>query len=85
MMVTADTAPRMDPNYEPISRCFQENPERITDAYARTYSKLPHRDMGPEARYLGKEVPAVDRGLQDPIPAVDHELIDAGDTTALKR
>ncbi len=84
MMVTADMATRMDPIYEPISRCFHENPDQLTDAYARAFSKLPHRDVGPEARYLGKELPAEDVILQDPIPAVDHDLIDAGDTAALK-
>jgi catalase-peroxidase len=77
-------AMRMDPIYEPISRHFHENPEEFADAFARTWFKLTHRDMGPRARYLGADVPAEELLWQDPVPAVDHKLIDATDITALK-
>jgi catalase-peroxidase len=84
MMTTADMAMRMDPIYEPISRRFHENPEEFADAFARAWFKLTHRDMGPRSRYLGAEVPAEELIWQDPVPAVDHELIDAQDIAALK-
>jgi catalase-peroxidase len=84
MMTTADLALRMDPIYEPISRRFLENPEEFADAFARAWFKLTHRDMGPRSRYLGPEVPAEDLIWQDPIPAVDHELVDARDVAELK-
>ncbi len=84
MMTTADMAMRMDPIYEPISRRFHENPDEFADAFARAWFKLTHRDMGPRARYLGKEVPAEDLIWQDPVPAVTHTLIDDGDIAALK-
>jgi catalase-peroxidase len=85
MMTTADMALRMDPIYEPISRRFHENPEEFADAYARAWFKLLHRDMGPVARYLGPEVPTEELIWQDPVPAVDHELIDDADVAALKQ
>jgi catalase-peroxidase len=84
MMTTADMAMRTDPAYEKISRHFKENPQEFADAFARAWFKLTHRDMGPKARYLGPLVPAEDLIWQDPIPAVDHELIDASDIAALK-
>ncbi len=84
MMTTADMAMRMDPIYEPISRRFHENPEEFADAFARAWFKLTHRDMGPRSRYLGPEVPAEELIWQDPIPAVNHELIDEQDIAALK-
>ena len=84
MMTTADMSLKMDPIYEPISRHFLENPDEFADAYARAWFKLTHRDMGPKARYLGTEVPAEDLIWQDPIPAVDHPLVDAADIAALK-
>ncbi len=84
MMTTADMALRMDPIYEPISRHFHEHPEELADAFARAWFKLTHRDMGPRARYLGSEVPSEELIWQDPIPSVDHELINAQDITALK-
>ena len=84
IMTTADMAMRMDPAYEKISRHFHANPEEFADAFARAWFKLTHRDMGPKARYLGPEVPAEDLIWQDPIPAVDHELIDAQDIADLK-
>ena len=84
MMTTADMAMRMDPIYEPISRRFHENPDEFADAFARAWFKLTHRDMGPRTRYLGAEVPEEELIWQDPIPAVDHELIDAQDTAGLK-
>ncbi len=83
-MLTTDLSLRMDPAYEKISRRFFENPDQFADAFARAWFKLTHRDMGPRARYLGKEVPAEELIWQDPIPAVDHPLIDAGDIAALK-
>jgi catalase-peroxidase len=84
MMTTADMAMRMDPIYEPISRRFHENPEEFADAFARAWFKLTHRDMGPRSRYLGPEVPAEELIWQDPLPAVDSELIDAEDIAELK-
>jgi catalase-peroxidase len=84
MMSTADMAMRMDPIYEPISRRFHKNPEAFADAFARAWFKLTHRDMGPRSRYLGSEVPAEELIWQDPVPAVDHDLIDAQDIAALK-
>ena len=84
MMSTADMAMRMDPIYEPISRRFHENPEELADAFARAWFKLTHRDMGPRSRYLGAEVPAEELIWQDPVPAVDHDLIDAADIAELK-
>ena len=85
MMTTADLALRMDPIYEPISRRFHQHPEMFADAFARAWFKLTHRDMGPKIRYLGPDVPAQALLWQDPIPPVDHALIDAQDTLALKR
>jgi catalase-peroxidase len=83
-MLTTDLALRFDPAYEKISRRFLEHPEQFADAFARAWFKLTHRDMGPRARYLGAEVPAEELLWQDPIPKVDHELIDAQDVAALK-
>ncbi|SDY27906.1 catalase-peroxidase [Lysobacter sp. yr284] len=83
-MLTTDLSLRFDPAYEKISRRFFENPDQFADAFARAWFKLTHRDMGPRVRYLGKEVPAEELIWQDPIPAVDHALIDAGDIAALK-
>jgi len=84
MMTTADLSLRYDPIYEPIARRFYENPDEFADAFARAWFKLTHRDMGPRSRYLGPEVPAEELIWQDPIPAVDHELIDEADIAALK-
>ena len=84
MMTTADMAMRMDPVYEKISRHFMVNPAEFADAYARAWYKLTHRDMGPRARYLGKLVPSDVLIWQDPIPAVDHELVNEQDITGLK-
>ncbi|MBU1565798.1 MAG: catalase/peroxidase HPI [Proteobacteria bacterium] len=84
MMTTADLSLRFDPIYEPIARRYLANPEEFADAFARAWFKLTHRDMGPRARYLGPEVPAEELIWQDPIPAVDHELIDDSDIAALK-
>ena len=84
MMTTADMSLRYDPGFEPIARRFQQDPEAFADAFARAWFKLTHRDMGPRARYLGPEVPEEDLLWQDPIPAVDHALIDAQDITDLK-
>lgn len=84
MMTTADMALRMDPIYEPIARRFHENPDQFADAFARAWFKLTHRDMGPRSRYLGPEVPDEDLIWQDPVPAVDHELIDEHDIATLK-
>jgi catalase-peroxidase len=83
-MLTTDLALRFDPAYEKISRRFMENPDQFANAFARAWFKLTHRDMGPRARYLGPEVPAEELIWQDPVPAVDHELIDAPDIAALK-
>ncbi len=76
IMTTADMAMRMDPVYEKIARRFHQNPDEFADAFARAWFKLTHRDMGPKSRYLGPEVPKEDLIWQDPIPAVDHPLID---------
>ena len=84
MMTTADLSLRFDPIYEKISRRFHQNPEEFADAFARAWFKLTHRDMGPRARYLGPEVPAEELIWQDPVPAVDHELVDARDIDELK-
>ncbi len=83
-MLTTDLALRFDPVYEKISRRFYENPNQLADAFARAWFKLTHRDMGPRARYLGPEVPAEELIWQDPIPAVNHKLIDAQDIVSLK-
>ena len=83
-MLTTDLSLRFDPVYEKISRHFLENPAEFQDAYARAWFKLTHRDMGPRTRYLGPEVPDEDLIWQDPIPAVDHELIDETDIALLK-
>jgi len=83
-MLTTDLALRFDPAYEKISRRFLQNPEQFADAFARAWFKLTHRDMGPRARYLGPEVPQEELVWQDPIPAVDHPLIDANDVALLK-
>jgi catalase-peroxidase len=84
-MLTSDLALRMDPAYEKISRRFFENPDQFADAFARAWFKLTHRDMGPRARYLGPEVPAEELVWQDPVPAVDHALVDAQDVAALSK
>ncbi len=78
-MLTTDLALRFDPIYEPISRRFQDHPDQFADAFARAWFKLTHRDMGPIVRYLGPEVPAETLIWQDPLPAVDHELVTADD------
>ncbi|PKN19365.1 MAG: catalase/peroxidase HPI [Deltaproteobacteria bacterium HGW-Deltaproteobacteria-6] len=83
-MLTTDLALRFDPVYEKISRRFYENPDQLADAFARAWFKLTHRDMGPRARYLGPEVPKEELIWQDPIPAVNHRLIDAEDIASLK-
>jgi len=83
-MLTTDLALRFDPVYEKISRRFFENPDQLADAFARAWFKLTHRDMGPRARYLGPEVPGEELIWQDPIPAVNHELIDEKDIVSLK-
>jgi catalase-peroxidase len=83
-MLTTDLALRFDPEYEKISRRFMANPDQFADAFARAWFKLTHRDMGPRARYLGPEVPAEELIWQDPIPAVNHPLVDAQDIAALK-
>ncbi|MGH9129960.1 MAG: catalase/peroxidase HPI [Acidimicrobiales bacterium] len=85
MMLTTDLALRLDPTYEPISRHYYENPDELADAFARAWFKLTHRDMGPVARYLGPEVPQEQLIWQDPVPAVDHELVDESDVATLKR
>jgi catalase-peroxidase len=84
-MLTTDLALRFDPAYEKISRRFYEHPEEFADAFARAWFKLTHRDMGPRARYLGPEVPKEELIWQDPVPAVDHPLVDATDVDALKK
>ena len=84
MMTTADMAMRMDPAYEKVSRDFMANPQKFADAFARAWFKLTHRDMGPRVRYLGKLVPQEVLIWQDPVPAVDHPLVDANDVAALK-
>ncbi|MGS1078581.1 catalase/peroxidase HPI [Pseudoxanthomonas beigongshangi] len=84
-MLTTDLSLRFDPAYEKISRRFMEHPDQFADAFARAWFKLTHRDMGPRARYLGPEVPSEELIWQDPVPAVNHPLIDAADITALKK
>src|SRR6202022_905011 len=83
-LLTTDLSLRLDPAYEKISRRFFENPAQFADAFARAWFKLTHRDMGPRARYLGPEVPAEELIWQDPIPAVNHKLIDGKDIASLK-
>ncbi|MGS2763660.1 catalase/peroxidase HPI [Sinomicrobium sp. M5D2P9] len=83
-MLTTDLSLRFDPEYEKISRRFHQNPDEFADAFARAWYKLTHRDMGPKERYLGPEVPEEELIWQDPIPDVDHELIDEQDIAALK-
>jgi catalase-peroxidase len=83
-MLTTDISLKVDPIYEKISRRFYENPDEFADAFARAWFKLIHRDMGPRSRYLGPNVPAEELIWQDPVPAVDHELIDAADIANLK-
>jgi catalase-peroxidase len=84
IMLTTDLALRFDPAYEKISRRFFENPDAFADAFARAWFKLTHRDMGPKARYMGAEVPAEELIWQDPIPALDHNLVNEDDVTVLK-
>jgi catalase-peroxidase len=84
IMTTADLSLRMDPIYAPIAKRFHENPEAFAEAFARAWFKLTHRDMGPRSCYLGAEVPAEELIWQDPVPAVDHELVDEQDIAALK-
>ncbi len=84
-MLVTDMSLRMDPAYEKISRHFLENPEEFKEAYQKAWFKLTHRDMGPKSRYLGSEVPKEDLVWQDPVPAVDHELIDEKDVASLKK
>jgi catalase-peroxidase len=84
MMTTADLSLRFDPIYEPIARRFHEDPQAFADAFARAWFKLTHRDMGPRSRYRGPEVPKEVLVWQDPVPAVDHELVGAQDVAALK-
>jgi catalase-peroxidase len=84
MMTTADLSLRFDPIYEPIARRYLKNPEKFADAFARAWFKLTHRDMGPRARYLGPEVPAEELIWQDPVPVVNHKLIDEQDIASLK-
>ncbi len=85
MMTTADLSLRFDPAYEKIARRFHQDPQAFADAFARAWFKLTHRDMGPRARYLGTLVPKEELIWQDPVPAVDHALVDAGDVAALKQ
>ncbi len=85
MMTTADMSMREDPEYRKISEHFHQHPDEFADAFARAWFKLTHRDMGPKSRYLGSEVPAEDLIWQDPVPAVDHALIDGNDIAALKK
>jgi catalase-peroxidase len=84
-MLTTDLSLKVDPVYGPISKRFHENPQEFADAFAKAWYKLTHRDMGPSSRYLGSEVPAEPQIWQDPVPAVDHPLIDAHDAAELKR
>jgi catalase-peroxidase len=84
MMTTADMAMKMDPEYRKISERFHKNPDQFADAFARAWFKLTHRDMGPKVRYLGTDVPAEELIWQDPVPAVTHKMVDAGDIAALK-
>src|SRR5215213_5953287 len=83
-MLTTDLALKADPIYEKISRRFLERPDEFANAFARAWFKLTHRDMGPRARYLGPEVPKEELIWQDPIPALNHEVIDAKDIAELK-
>ncbi len=83
-MLTTDIALKVDPTYAPISKRFHEHPEQFAEAFAKAWFKLTHRDMGPVSRYLGPEVPAEPLIWQDPVPAVDHELVDEADVAALK-
>ncbi len=85
MMLTTDLSLKMDPEFAKISKRFHENPDELADAFARAWFKLIHRDMGPKSRYLGPEVPEEDLIWQDPVPTVDHELIDGKDIAALKK
>ena len=85
MMATTDLALKEDPVYEPIARRFHENPDELADAFAKAWFKLTHRDMGPRVRYLGPEVPEEEFNWQDPIPGVDHALVDENDIAGLKR
>ena len=85
MMLTTDIALKVDPSYAAISKRFHQNPEELEDAFARAWFKLVHRDMGPKSRYLGPEVPEEDLIWQDPVPAVDHELVDENDVAQLKK
>ena len=84
-MTTADLSLRFDPIYEPISRRFHKDPKAFADAFARAWFKLTHRDMGPKNRYLGPEVPKENLIWQDPIPAVNHKLINKKDVAGLKK
>ncbi len=84
MMTTADMSLKLDPVYGPISRRFLDNPEEFEDAFARAWFKLTHRDLGPRSRYLGPEVPQEELIWQDPVPAIDHELVDDNDIAGLK-
>jgi len=84
MMTTADLSLRFDPIYEPIARRYLQNPDEFADAFARAWFKLTHHDMGPRSRYLGPEVPQEELIWQDPVPPIDHELIDAKDIASLK-
>src|SRR5678816_3143013 len=84
MMFTTDLSLKLDPIYAPISKRFHENPAEFADAFARAWYKLTHRDMGPITRCLGPLVPREPQLWQDPVPAVDHELVDAADVAALK-
>jgi catalase-peroxidase len=85
IMFTTDLALKVDPAYGPISKRFHENPQEFADAFAKAWYKLTHRDMGPISRYLGPDVPAQEQIWQDPVPAVDHALIDDADASELKR
>ncbi len=85
IMTTADLSLRFDPIFEPIARRFHKNPDKFADAFARAWFKLTHRDMGPRSRYLGPEVPGEELIWQDPVPTVDHKLIDEKDVAKLKR
>lgn len=85
IMTTADMSLKMDPIFRPIAKSFYENPEKFADAFARAWFKLTHRDMGPRTRYLGPEVPAEELIWQDPLPKVDHALVDEHDIASLKR
>ncbi len=83
-MLTTDLALKMDPNYAPIAKRFLDHPQQFADAFAKAWYKLTHRDMGPLSRYLGPLVPKEPQIWQDPVPAVDHELIGEQDIAALK-